>query len=149
MNKLSIERRTQVITALVEGSSIRATCRMTGVAKGTVMRLLASVGAACDKYQHEHLHNLSCERIQCDEIWSFCYAKEKNVPDEHKGQFGYGDVWTWTAICADSKLVPSWLVGNRDLDCATAFVNDLASRVAHRIQLTTDGLLAISEMGHF
>jgi IS1 family transposase len=139
MNKLSLERRTQVIKALVEGNSIRATCRMTGAAKGTVLRLLADVGAACDKYQHEHLRNLSCRRIQCDEVWSFCYAKEKNLPDQFSGQFGYGDVWTWTAICADSKLVPSWLVGNRDLECATAFVSDLASRLSHRVQLTTDG----------
>jgi len=139
MNRLSLKRRTEVIAALVEGNSIRATCRMTGTAKGTTIRLLASVGAACDKYQQEHLRNLSCRRIQCDEVWSFCHAKEKNVPDEFKGQFGYGDIWTWTAICADSKLVPSWLVGKRDLEYAQAFIADLATRLSHRVQLTTDG----------
>ena len=139
MNKLSIEKRTQIVAALVEGNSIRATCRMTGAAKGTVTRLLASVGEACSKYQDEHLRNLTCERIQCDEIWSFCYAKQKNVPEEHKGEFGYGDVWTWTAICADTKLVPSWQVGYRNYDFARIFIDDLASRLVKRIQLTTDG----------
>lgn len=145
MNKLSIERRTQVIAALVEGNSIRATCRMTGAAKGTVTRLLASVGVACDKYQDAHLRNLQCRHVQCDEIWSFCYAKEKNVPEEFKDQFGYGDVWTWTAIDADSKLVPSWLVGRRDFLHARHFINDLASRLSHRVQLTTDGHKAYLE----
>jgi IS1 family transposase len=145
MNKLSLKRRTEIIAALVEGNSIRATCRMTNTAKGTVIRLLASVGAACAKYQDEYLRNLQCNRIQCDEVWAFCYAKEKNVPEEHKGQFGYGDVWTWTAICADTKLVPSWLVGKRDSLFARAFIDDLASRLSHRVQLTTDGHRAYLE----
>ena len=139
MNKLSIEKRTQAITALVEGNSIRATCRMTGMAKGTVTRLLASVGAACAEYQNKHLRNLPCQTIQCDEIWSFCYAKQKNVPEEKQGRFGYGDVWTWTAIDADTKLVPSWLVGLRDAGYAYEFMLDLKSRLANRVQLTTDG----------
>ena len=139
MNKLSLEKRTQVIRALVEGNSIRATCRITDTAKGTVTRLLASVGAACAKYQDEHLRGLPCANIQCDEIWSFCYAKQKNVPEDKQGQLGYGDVWTWTAIDADTKLVPSWLVGSRDAGYAYEFMKGLRSRLLNRVQLTTDG----------
>jgi len=139
MNKLSIEKRTQVIKALVEGNSIRATCRMTDTAKGTVTRLLASVGEACAKYQDKNLSDLPCTNIQCDEIWSFCYAKEKNVPEEKQGRLGYGDVWTWTAIDADTKLVPSWLVGLRDAGYAFRFMIDLQARLANRVQLTTNG----------
>lgn len=139
MNKLSLEKRTQVIRALVEGNSIRATCRITGVAKGTVTRLLASVGAACAKYQDEHLRDLPCATIQCDEIWSYCYSKQKNVPEDKQGKYGYGDVWTWTAIDADTKLVPSWLVGLRDAGYGYEFMLDLKSRLAHRVQITTDG----------
>ena len=139
MNKLSREKQTQIITALVEGNSIRATCRMTDTAKGTVTRLLASVGAACATYQDEHLKNLTSQRIQCDEVWSFCYAKQKNVPEDKQGTFGYGDVWTWVAIDADTKLTASWLVGLRNVECATHFINDLKDRLANRIQLTTDG----------
>jgi IS1 family transposase len=139
MNKLSIEKKTQVITALVEGNSIRATCRMTNTAKGTVTRLLVSVGKACAEYQNTHLRNLPCKHIQCDEIWSFCYAKQKNVPDNKQGQLGYGDVWTWTAIDADTKLVSSWLVGLRDAHYAYQFMSDLKNRLANRVQITTDG----------
>jgi IS1 family transposase len=113
---------------------------MTGAAKGTVLKLLADIGQACSEYQDRVLRNLPCKRIQCDEIWSFCYSKDKNVPDDKIGQFGYGDVWTWTAIDADSKLVPSWYIGNRDMDSAMTFINDLAGRLKNRIQLTTDGL---------
>jgi hypothetical protein len=107
MNKPSAQRRTQVVAALVEGNSIRSTCRMTGTAKGTVLRLLVDLGRVCSIYQDEVLRDLPCRRIQCDGIWAFCHAKDKNVPAEYKGQPGYGDVWTWTAICADTKLVPS------------------------------------------
>lgn len=139
MNKLSTDKRTQIISALVEGNSIRATCRITGAAKGTVTRLLESVGKACSKYQNEHLINLNCKNIQLDEIWSFCYAKQKNVPEDKKNQFGFGDVWTFTAIDADTKLVPSWLVGLRDANCAIEFVNDLKDRLANKVQITTDG----------
>jgi IS1 family transposase len=139
MNKLNIEKKTQIITALVEGNSIRATCRMTGAAKGTVTRLLADVGKACAKYQDEHLTNLTSKRIQCDEIWSFCYAKQKNVPENMQGRFGYGDVWTWVALDADTKLTVSFLVGLRNIECATHFINDLKDRIVNRIQLTTDG----------
>lgn len=139
MNELTNEKRTQVIASLVEGNSIRATVRMTGVAKGTVLKLLRDIGAVCTEYQDKVFKNLNCKRIQCDEIWSFCYAKEKNVPKKKRGKFGYGDVWTWTALCADTKLVPSWYIGNRDLKSAKLFMNDLAGRLNNRVQLTTDG----------
>ena len=105
---------------------------MTGAAKHTVWKLLADLGKACAAYQDQALRNLPCKRIQCDEIWSFCYAKEKNVPEELKGQFGFGDVWTWTALCADTKLVPCWLIGERNAEYASKFIDDLASRLAHR-----------------
>src|SRR5437870_3637874 len=139
MNKLSAERRSQVVAALVEGNSIRATVRMTGVAKNTVAKLLIDLGQACSEYQDVVMRDLPCERVQCDEIWSFCYSKQKNVPLNHVGEFGYGDVWTWTAIDADTKLIPCWLVGERNLEDAVAFIDDLAKRLAKRVQLTTDG----------
>jgi IS1 family transposase len=139
MNTLPIERQIQVLAALVEGNSIRATVRMTDVAKNTVVKLLADLGRACAEYQDKTLRNLTCKRIQCDEIWSFCYAKQKNVPDELRGRFGYGDVWTWTALCADTKIVPCWFVGRRSARYANHFIADLAARLANRIQLTTDG----------
>lgn len=139
MNRLSLEKKTRVISALVEGNSILATCRITNTAKGTVLRLLRDVGKVCVEYQDKHLRNLPCKRIQCDEIWSFCYAKQKNVPRNKQNQFGYGDVWTWTAIDADTKLVPSWLVGLRNAAYAYRFMADLKSRLANRVQLTTDG----------
>ena len=139
MNKLTQAKRVQVIAALVEGNSIRATCRMTGVAKGTVLKLLVDLGSACAAYQDRTLRNLPCTRVQCDEIWSFCYAKEKNVPEEMKGKLGFGDVWTWTAIDADTKLIVSYLVGGRTADYAKKFIADLASRLANRVQLTSDG----------
>ncbi|MBI4844530.1 MAG: DDE-type integrase/transposase/recombinase [Nitrospirae bacterium] len=145
MNRLKPDKQKQIISALVEGNSIRATCRMTGTAKGTVLKLLADIGTVCAEYQHEHLRNLECKRLQCDEIWSFCYAKEKNVPENKKGQFGYGDVWTWTALCADSKLVPSFFIGTRDIESAKVFMNDLAGRLKHRVQITTDGHKAYLE----
>lgn len=137
--RLSTGKRTQVLTALVEGNSIRATCRMTGVAMNTVLKLLRDAGVTVARYQEENLRGLTCRRIQCDEVWAFCYAKEKNVPHERKGQFGYGDVWTWVAMDAESKLVPSWLVGRRDANDARDLMRDLASRLTHRVQLTTDG----------
>lgn len=139
MNKLDKKKQAQIIAALVEGNSIRATCRMTGAAKGTVLKLLADVGRVCSEYQDKTLRDLPCKRIECDEIWSFCYSKEKNVPDDKRGEFGYGDVWTFTAICADTKLVPSWWIGRRDADNATTFMTDLADRMKSRVQLTTDG----------
>jgi IS1 family transposase len=139
MNKLNIEKRTQIISALVEGNSINATCRMTDTAKHTVLKLLQDIGLACLKYHDTQLNNLPCKHIQVDEIWSFCYAKQANVPEKHNGEFGYGDVWTFTAIDADTKLVASYMIGLRNAECATAFINDLKSRLASRIQLTSDG----------
>jgi IS1 family transposase len=139
MNRLSREQRAKVIAALVEGNSIRATCRITDTAKGTVIRLLAEVGAACKEYQDKTLKNLPCKSIQCDEIWSFVYSKEKNLPLDKQGQFGHGDVWTFVAIDADTKLVPSWMIGLRNAGYAYEFLKDLQSRLASRAQLTTDG----------
>ncbi|MGC9966226.1 MAG: IS1 family transposase [Syntrophobacteraceae bacterium] len=152
MNRLSLKKRTQILKCLVEGNSIRATARICDVVKNTVIKLLVEVGGACMDYQDEHLRNLSCKRVQCDEIWAFCHCKEKNIPRDKKGLFGYGDVYTWTALCADSKLMISWMVGRRDAVWARRFVNDLAGRLTNRVQLTTDGhkvyLLAIdSEFG--
>ena len=119
MNKLSQKKQAQVIAALVEGCSISSTARMTGVTKVTILKMLAKLGPACADYQDRTLNNLTCKRVQCDEIWQFCYAKEKNVPADKKGHFGYGDVWTWVAIDADTKLIPSWTLGNRDARTAT------------------------------
>lgn len=145
MNKKSVEERAKILACLVEGNSIRSTSRMTGASKNTVAKLLVQVGKACMAYQDEAFRELQCNNIQVDEIWSFCYAKEKNVPADKKGQFGYGDMWTWTAIDAETKLVPSWLVGGRDAEYAKVFIDDLASRMASRIQLTSDGHTAYLE----
>jgi IS1 family transposase len=139
MNRLTKERRTQVIKCLCEGLGIRATGRMTGASKNTIVKLLAEIAEVCNKYQDKTLRNLISQKIQCDEIWSFCYAKDKNVPRAKRGQFGFGDVWTWTALDADSKLIVSWRVGGRDAGTAYEFTTDLASRLANRVQLTTDG----------
>ena len=139
MNKLSLDRQAQVIRVLCEGNSIRSTARITNTAINTVVSLLRNVGDACAKYQDICLRNLPCKAIQCDEIWSFCYAKEKNLPEELQGRFGFGDVWTWTALDADTKLVPSWFVGLRNPSYAFAFIRDLKDRLANRVQLTTDG----------
>ena len=118
---------------------------MTDVAKGTVLKLLTDIGKACAGYQDRVLRNLPCKRVQSDEIWSFCYAKEKNLPEKKRGEFGFGDVWTWTAICADTKLIPCWLVGRRNGEYARLFIENLASRLANRVQLTTDGHRAYLE----
>lgn len=142
MNALSAERKAQVVAALVEGCSIRSITRMTGVAKGTIMRLLADLGAACASYQERTMRNLPCQRLQCDEIWSFVYAKEKNVTAEIAAQRTAGDVWTWVAVDADTKLVPCWMLGQRDAATAHEFMQDLAGRLATRVQLTTDGFKA-------
>jgi IS1 family transposase len=124
---------------LVEGNSLRAVARMVDVSRNTVDKLLCDVGAACLTYQDRALRNLPCKRVQCDEIWSFVYAKEKNIPAELRGVPGIGDVWTWTAIDADTKLVPCWYVGGRRIADAKMFIGDLASRLANRVQLSTDG----------
>jgi IS1 family transposase len=140
MNRLDPARRAQVVRCLVEGNSIRSTVRMTGVAKNTVAKLLVELGAACTVFMDGAMRDLPCKRIQCDEIWSFVYAKEKNVTEQIAEKQVAGSVWTWTAIDADSKLIPCWLIGKRDAGCATEFMQDLAARLANRVQLTTDGL---------
>ena len=139
MNKLSSSERAAVVAALVEGASVRSTVRLTGIAKGTILKLLVDLGAACAAFMSEALVNLKCRRIQCDEVWSFVYSKEKNIPESKLNEIGVGDTWTWTAIDADSKLIVSWMVGGRDAGYAHEFIRDLAGRLAHRVQLTTDG----------
>ena len=138
MNKLPLEKRTQIIKLLVEGNSIRATTRITGCSKNTVTKLLVDIGKACQKFHDEKVINVSAKRVQCDEIWSFIYAKQKNVPEEKLGEAG--DIWTWTGIEAQTKLIISWYVGNRDFESANEFMHDLAGRIKNRVQLTTDGL---------
>ena len=140
MKRLTREKQAQIISALIEGCSIRATSRMFGVSKDTVLKLQVEAGYASADYQDKSFHGLTCKRVQCDEVWAFCYAKQKNVPAEKQGKFGYGDVWTWTAIDADTKLIPSFTVGNRDAASARILIDDLAGRLKDRIQLTTDGL---------
>ena len=140
INKLSAERRAAVIRCLVEGNSIRATVRMTGAAKNTVAKLLVELGEACREYQDRALRGVTSKRVQCDEIWSFVGCKERNIPEQRRAEDGIGDVWTWTALDADSKLMICWQVGERDAATAVDFVADLESRLANRVQLTTDGL---------
>jgi IS1 family transposase len=139
MNRLTLQKRAQVLSALVEGTAINAIVRMTGISKPTILKLLKDVGEACMAFENKTLRNLPCRHIESDEIWSFCYAKERNVPKAKRGQFGYGDVWTWTALDADTKLLCSWMIGDRSARTANAFMLDLASRLANRVQLTTDG----------
>jgi IS1 family transposase len=139
MNKLSTQRRAQIVAALVEGVGINSVALMTSVSNNTVLKLLADLGKACKDYQDRTLRNLSCKKLQVDEIWSVCFAKDKNLPEELKGQFGFGSVWTWTAIDADTKLIPCWLVGERSATYAEKFISDLAGRLVHRVQLTSDG----------
>src|SRR5580700_10141553 len=141
MNRLDHQTRAQVINCLIEGCSIRATVRMTGIAKKTVMRLLVEVGEVCAEYQDYAFRNLQSKRLQLDEMWAWIYCKEKNRTEEiARMNPDAGDVWLWVAVDADSKLVPSWRLGQRDLATATDFVNDLASRVKGRVQITTDAL---------
>ncbi len=137
MNRLTTEERTRVVAALVEGNGLRATARITGIARMTIEKLLRDLGTACESYHDYHVRNVRARRVECDEIWSFCYAKAKNVPAEKRG-FGFGDVWTWVAIDAESKLVISYLVGKRNSSWAGEFMQDVAARVTSRIQLTTD-----------
>lgn len=140
MNRLSNEDRCRMLACLVEGNSIRATVRITGIAKKTVQRFGVELGEACEKFANKIFRNLQCERIQCDEIWSFCYAKERNVPADLK-HTGAGDVWTWVAIDPDTKLIPCWYVaGDRTAQSAYYFMRNLQPRLANRIQLSTDGL---------
>ncbi len=138
MNKLSTEERKQIVAALVEGNSMRAVARMMDVSRNTVDKLLRDLGRACSEYQDKTFRNLALKRIQCDEIWSFVGAKEKNCTPEMKAK-GAGDIWTWVALDAETKLVPCWFIGMRHAGCAYHFLSDLKDRLAHRVQLTTDG----------
>lgn len=139
MYKLTSQKRSQILHLLVEGNSLRAASRLADVAFNTVAKLFVDAGRACADYQDRTLRNLPCKRLQLDEIWSFVYAKAKNVPTAKAAPGGAGDVWTWMAIDADTKLVPSWHIGGRDGYIAEVFVRDLASRLANRVQITTDG----------
>jgi IS1 family transposase len=145
MNKLSSADRARVLHLLCEGSSIRSVTRVLNVGKNTVLRLMIDAGKACAAYHDEHARNLTSKRIQVDEIWSFTYAKQKNVATAKAAPYGAGDTWTWTAIDADSKFIVSWLVGERDGDSAAWFMSDLASRLSNRVQLTSDGHKAYLE----
>ncbi len=138
MNRLSLQDRARILGCLTEGTSMRSASRLVDVSINTVTKLLVDVGTACSDYQDQVMRNLPCQTIECDEIWTFCYAKARNVPEEKYDILGYGDVWTWTAICADTKLVPSFLVGKRDAGYGKLFIDDLASRLKYRVQLTTD-----------
>ena len=134
MNRLNVTERARILSCLVGGNSIRATCRMTGAAKGTVLKLLADTGAACKRFHDQHIFMIETKRIQCDEIWSFCYAKDKNIPAHMQGVFGVGDVWTWTALDADTKLMISYRIDRRDETAARHFIEDLCKRLANRVQ---------------
>jgi IS1 family transposase len=138
VNRLSTERRTQILAALCEGASVNAAARQTGVSKVTILKLLREIGPVCRDYQRETLVSLPCKRVQCDEVWSFIQCKEDRVPRDEKGR-GRGDCWIWVATDADTKLVPCWHLGARDARAAALFMEDLASRLANRVQLTTDG----------
>lgn len=139
MNRLAKSKRSEVIAALVEGVSINAPCRVTGVAKHTVLKLLKDLGCAAASYHNQNVRNLRVRRVQADEIWSFVGAKMKNASEEKVVNHGWGDIWTWTAIDADTKLIVSYMLGQRGADTANAFMQDVASRIKTRIQLTTDG----------
>jgi IS1 family transposase len=139
MNKLSTETRVQILSMLCEGSSMRSISRVCDVSFNSVVKLLADAGHACAAYHDKHVRGVKAKRVQCDEIWSFCYAKSKNVRDAKAPVEGAGDVWTWTGIDPDSKLIVSWVVGSRDSYSAKSLMDDLAARLANRIQLTTDG----------
>ena len=145
MNRLPLSKRAQILGMLTEGMSMRATSRLADVSINTVTKLLVDVGAACARYQDEHLRKLTCKRIQCDEIWAFVGAKQRSVPFAKKPTPEMGDVWTWTAIDADSKLIVSFAVGSRDGLTAAEFITDLRDRLANRVQLTTDGHRAYLE----
>jgi IS1 family transposase len=145
MNRLAVTDRVSILRGLTEGCSLRSISRMAGVSINTVTKLLVDAGRVCARYQHDVMRNLQCKRLQLDEIWAFVGVKEKNIPDERKNEAGIGSIWTWVAIDAESKIVPSWLVGLRDSAHAHTFVCDLAERLTSRVQITTDGLRAYVE----
>lgn len=139
MNRLSVKKQVQVLKHLCEGSSVNSTCRLVEVAKNTVFDLILETGWISQNFQERTLRSLPCKRVECDEIWAFCYSKEKNVPDKFKGMDGYGSVWTYTAVCPNSRLVIAWRVGKRCSEDTTLFMQDLESRLYGKVQLTTDG----------
>jgi IS1 family transposase len=145
MNKLDQKARARILHLLCEGNSIRAVTRLTGASKKAVSKLMVDTGQACSWYQDRVFRNLTCKRIQVDEIWAFVHCKQKNVATSKAAPDGAGDVWTWTAIDSDTKLIPSWFVGGRDSDAAIIFMDDLRSRLANRVQLTSDGHKAYLE----
>jgi IS1 family transposase len=145
MNRLSTEKRAQIIGCLTEGMSIRSTVRITGAAKNTITKLLVDLGEACSAYQHATLVDLTCTTFECDEIWNFVGMKDKNIPEIRRGERGIGSVWTWTAICADTKIIPAWFVGQRTADDGYLFMMDLRGRLKYRPQITTDGLPAYAD----
>lgn len=145
MNILATDKRAHILNCLVEGCSMRSTARLTGAAKKTVERLLVSAGTACAEYQDRVMRNLPCKLLQVDEVWSFVQCKQKNVPERLKGREGIGDTWTWIVMDSKSKLVPCWHIGKRDAKAAYTVINNLAPRLAHRVQMTTDGLRAYVE----
>jgi IS1 family transposase len=150
MNKLDTKARVQILTMLCEGSSMRSVSRVTGVSFNTVVKLLVDAGKLCAAFHDERVRNVKSQRVQCDEIWSFSYAKAKNVSRAKAAPEGAGDVWTWTAIDADSKLIISWHVGDRSQYTGISFISDLKARLANKVQLTTDGhkvyMRAVSEV---
>ncbi len=139
MKQLTKEQRCAIVRCLVDGVSIRGTTRITGFAKGTIQKLTRDLGEAVLQFQDKHLKNLNCKRVQCDEVWCFCYAKDKNLPDWMKDHADVGSIWTWTAMDAESKLIFSWRLGSRDASTGNEFMDDVQSRLANRVQLTTDG----------
>ena len=139
MNKLPAEKRAQALQMMAEGISLRAMTRLTGISRTTLIKLLEDAGQAFSEYQDRTLMNLTCRRLQVDEAWAFCYAKQKNVPTAKAAPEGAGDIWTWVGLDAESKLVVSWYVGGRDSEAAMIFMDDLAKRLANRVQLTSDG----------
>src|SRR5260370_14101275 len=143
MNVLPIAKKIQFLGAIVEGMGVRAACRLAGIAKGTGLRLIREVGAACEAFHGQWVRDLKATRVEADEVWSFCYSKEKNVPrdipQEVRDRFGWGDVWTWTAIDAESKMMITWRIGDRSATTAVPFMQDLAARLTNHIQLSTDG----------
>jgi IS1 family transposase len=145
MNRLPTEKRAQILKMLVEGSSMRLVARVADVSINTVVKLLIDAGAACTALHSDRVRGLRCRRVQCDEIWSFCYSKAKNVPTAKSAPAGAGDVWTWSSLCADSKLICNWMVGGRDSYVAMLLMDDLKSRLSHRVQFTTDGHRAYLE----
>src|SRR5438874_2571715 len=145
MNRMTRDRRARILHLLCEGNSIRAVTRLTGASKKAVSKLMVDAGQSASWYQDRVFRNLTCKRIQVDEIWAFVYAKQKNVATAKAAPANAGDVWTWTAIDADTKLIPSWFVGGRDTDAAIIFMDDLRSRLANRVQLTSDGHKAYLE----